>query len=122
MGRVDEVRDHPNLLGLASRFQSLESPGDLVPHVVGEVLGEHGDRIGASIALALEPLRGANSPFAGEQSEFNRDIREHILDVEHQRHPPSHAHNSARRTERERWGHRKHSVGMDRSGESDCRG
>ena len=119
MGRVDEVRNDPDLRCLGRRPNRLQSLGDLGPNVAGEILREHGDRVGSTVTGPLEPSCSGDRPCTGEQSELDGDIGEHVLNVEHQWNPSESTDHRTCWTERERWRHRQHAIRSDRAAHAD---
>ena len=77
---VDEVRDHAHRVGGAGRRPW---PATLAR----EVVGQHGDGVGAAVADPLEPRATAMTPRFGDGAGLDGGIGEHVLDVEHERRP-----------------------------------
>ena len=113
MGGVDEVRDDTDLRRLHLCSGRGESLGDLGPHVVGEILRQHRDRIGCAITHPFQPSGSGDGTVAGEKPQFDRDIGEHILDVEHQRDAADTTHDGSGRPQGQRWRHGQHTIGSE---------
>ena len=99
---VDEVGDDVD--ALAGRRWQL--PAD----VVGEIIGEHGDRIRAAVAHPFERSRRRDDRAVGDRAGLDRGIREDVLDVEDHPSTSQPAHQPAGQAEGDRRRHRDDGV------------
>ncbi len=108
---VDEVGDDPDLARLTGIRAPPRAPGDLRPHVVGEVVGEHGDGVGEAVGHTLEPVGHPDGLRTLQETELDGHVGEHVLDVEHEGDPAGSSHEPTGRSECQRGGHRQDRIG-----------
>ncbi len=101
---VHEVRNHPDLSCRHARRQLGRDIGT-------QVVREHRDGIGAPIGHPLEQSGDGDHPLVGEHAQFDRDVREDVLDVEHDGDASQPGDGNRRRAEREGRRHREHHLG-----------
>jgi len=111
---VDEVGDDLDAVPLP-RLQ-------LGPQVVGQVLGEDGDRVGPPVGEPLERLGTGDGPPARDDPRLDGDVREDVLDVEDEGRPAGPGHEPTGQAEGQRRRHGEHGVGPLPADEADQRG